>query len=227
MPLKQNKAKQTKNVAGQVEAVSIFQPKQEWFSFSKGFVKLFLDKLEIPHCYINGLSRTFFLWQLCEQGVFPRHGTAAVTIHFLTLGWTAPLKSALEPDKGLDNLIKAESKPVYGKISHWTLFALLFYDCIKSGRKREDCCLYDYFFPNVSIIGNKWACSVKYNSVRFYFNTTTSAATQLKATVPGWTITGTGTTASCAAVSVRTRCCAVMPHRVAPTGKSNRSEAIL
>lgn len=93
---------------------------------------MFLDELVIPHCCRNGLSGIFF-------PVLPRHGTAAVTIHFLTLGWTAPLKSALEPDKGLDNLIKVESKPVYDKISHWALFVLLFYNCFKSGGEKGGC----------------------------------------------------------------------------------------
>lgn len=113
-----------------------------------------------------------FLWQLRE-----RH-----SIHFLTLGCTAPLKSALEPDKGLDKLIKVESEPVYDKISPWTLLVLLFYGCIKSGREREDatathrhdCCgWYDSFLPNVPITGNKCTRGVKYNSLRFSFNTAT------------------------------------------------------
>lgn len=69
------------------------------------------------------------------------------------------------------------------------------------------CCLHDSFFPNVSIIGNKCTCSVKYNGLWFSLNTSTKPqATELKATVPGWRVRRTFATASWAALSLRQDC---------------------
>lgn len=189
-----------------MEDVVIIPPKQEyhWVSLWKGLRKILFGRICNSTLLQKWSQWDFFLFSLDP-----------VRIHFLTLGWTAPLKSALEPDKGLDNLIKVESKPVYDKISPWTLFVLLFYDCIKSGRKREDarathrhyCCFHHSFFPNVSIIGTKCACSVKYNSLWFSVNTTTKLqATEIKATLPGWRTRGTWTTASWAALSLSQDC---------------------